>query len=248
MKRTHMLDAYTHLDLTAADPIADMEMRMVSAGIDHALAVETWKADNLSWLHQLMEKPSPQFRVALCFRPVLHPSLSDMLQNPAVVALRVRTGDIAELGDAAAALVTSGKWLIPHAENGIGPLSKALLALVERTAGLRIYLPHLGWPTQEKVEDPEWHSAVAELRQIPGMVVGISALPHFSREPFPHPDVQAYAARLIELFGPNAIVAASDYPLMPKERYAEYMQLAQDWVRRVDPNWSPSFEGIFQGD
>jgi hypothetical protein len=240
-----MIDAYTHLDLTCPDPIADMKTRMAGAGVKYALAVETWKADNLSWLHQLMGKPSPQFRVVLCFRPVLRPSYPDILQNHAVIGLRARTSDITQLEDAATALQASGKWLIPHAENGIGPLKNELLALTQRTPGLKIYLPHLGWPTQNKVEDPEWEAAVSELRQIPGIVAGISAISHFSRQPFPHPDIEPYAARLIEILGPASMVAASDYPLMEKDGYGEYMQLAQDWIRRADANWSPRFERIF---
>ena len=86
----------------------------------------------------------------------------------------------------------SGKWLVPHAENGIGPLRKELLALAKRTPGLQIYLPHLGWPRQEKIDDQEWEAAVSELHEIPGMVVGISAIAHFSREPFPHPDIETF--------------------------------------------------------
>jgi predicted TIM-barrel fold metal-dependent hydrolase len=241
-----MIDAYTHLDLTCADPIADMKARMAAAGIEGALAVETWKADNLSWLRQMMAEPSPQFRVALCFRPVLDQQFPGILENRSVIGLRVRTEDMAQLHDVAAWLQTLGKWLIPHAENGIGPLKKELLALAQRTPGLQIYLPHLGWPTQDKVEDPEWEAAVSELAEIPGMVVGISAIAHFSAEPFPHADVEPFAARLIGMFGSASVVAAGDYPLMDKDRYTQYLQLAQDWIRRADAQWSPRFERAFR--
>lgn len=239
-----MIDAYTHLDLTNADPIADMLARMDNAGLEHALAVETWKADNLSWLHQLMEHPSPRFRVVLCFRPVLSQSVPDILRNSAVVGIRARTGDLAEFRDAATALQDSGKWLVPHAENGIGALSKELLALAERSPGLKIYLPHLGWPTKDKVEDPDWKSAVADLRQIPGLVAGVSAMGHFSAMPFPHADIKPFATHLAELFGPASMVAASDYPLMDNERYAEYMRLAYDWTLSNGAA-APAFERIF---
>ena len=77
------------------------------------------------------------------------------------------------------------------------------------------------------------------------MVVGISALDHFSQEPFPHKDVEPFAARLIEIFGPESVVVASDYPLIEKNLYAEYMQLAQAWIRRADAQWSPRFEQAF---
>jgi hypothetical protein len=38
-----MMDAFTHLDMSALDPIADFQSRMASAGIERALAVETWR-------------------------------------------------------------------------------------------------------------------------------------------------------------------------------------------------------------
>jgi len=240
-----MLDAYTHLDLSAADPIADMQVRMLGAGVDRALAVETWKADNLPWLHRLMAEPSPEFRVALCFRPVLDQNLPAMLDNHAVLGLRARTEDLGKLKGVEAGLQTSGKWLIPHAEDGIGALTRELLALAESTPGMQVYLPHLGWPTRDGVKDPDWETSMAELRQIPGVVVGISAIAHFSQQPFPHPDVEEYAARLTDLFGPASMVAASDYPLMEKHRYTEYLQLAQEWIRRADAHWSPRFEQAF---
>lgn len=142
-------------------------------------------------------------------------------------------------------LAASGKWLIPHAESGIGPLRKELLALTKRAPGLQIYLPHLGWPRQDKVDDPEWEAAITELQKIADMVVGISAIAHFSREPFPHPDVEAFAARLIEIFGSASVVAASDYPLFEKSLYTQYMQLVEAWVCRAHAQWSPRFERTF---
>jgi hypothetical protein len=159
-----------------------------------------------------------------------------------VLGLRAKTADLRLLRDLETSLAASGKWLIPHAENGIGPLKTELLALAQRAPGLHIYLPHLGWPRQNKADDGEWEAAVSELQAIPGMVVGISALAHFSREPFPHKDVEPFAARLMDIFGPASVVAASDYPLIEKNLYAEYMQLAGAWIRRADAQWSPRFE------
>jgi len=240
-----MMDAYTHLDITCPDPIADMQARMAHAGIDRALAVETWKGDNLPWLQQMMAEPSPQFRVVLCLRPEQRQPSQGVLQNDAVMGLRVRTADLRQVQDMAARLVNSGKWLVPHAENGIGPLRRELLALAERAPGLQIYLPHLGWPRQEKIDDQEWEAAVSELHEVPGMVVGISAIAHFSREPFPHPDIERFAARLMEIFGPASVIAASDYPLFEKNLYKQYMQLAQSWLRRADAKGLPRIEQAF---
>jgi hypothetical protein len=243
-----MIDAYTHLDLSSTDPIADMQARMADAGIHRALAVETWKGDNLAWLQRMLAAPSPQFRVVPCYRPEQKQPSPELLQNAAVVGLRVRTVDLHQIESLAPWLASSGNWLVPHAESGIGPLRKELIALVRRAPGLHIYLPHLGWPRRDKVDDPEWEDAVAELCQLPGIVAGISAIAHFSHESFPHSDVEPFAARLIEKFGPASVVAASDYPLFEKSLYTRYMQLAQDWIRRVDPHWLPRFEQALDSD
>lgn len=240
-----MMDAYTHLDITCADPIADMQARMAHAGIARALAVETWKGDNLPWLQPIMAGHAPQFRVVLCFRPEQRQPSHEALQNDAVMGLEVRTADMRQAQEMAMSLASFGKWLVPHAENGIGPLRRELLGLGKRTPGLQFYLPHLGWPRQEKIDDQEWEAAVSELHEIPGMVVGISAIAHFSQEPFPHPDIERFAARLMEIFGPESMVAASDYPLFEKNLYTQYMQLAQGWIRRADAGWSPRFEQAF---
>jgi hypothetical protein len=49
--------------------------------------------------------------------------------------------------------------------------------------------------------------------EIPDMVEGISGIAQSSREPF--------AARLIGIIGPASVVAASDYPLIDKDRYTK---------------------------
>jgi predicted TIM-barrel fold metal-dependent hydrolase len=229
-----MMDAYTHLDLSCADPIADMRARMAQAGIARALAVETWKGDNLPWLQKLIAEPAPQFRVALCFRPEQGQPLPRVLEQPAVVGVRVKTDDFSQLAPLTAKLEASGKWLVAHAATGIGPLTQELLALRRRAPGVPIYLPHLGWPRRDGADDPDWEAAVTDLAAAGNVVAGVSAIAYFSREPFPHSDVERFAARLMEKFGPAQMVAASDYPLMEKARYAEYIHLAHHWIGGAD--------------
>lgn len=130
------------------------------------------------------------------------PDLPVTLQNPAVVALRTRTKNMGKLYDATGALAAARRWLVPHAKSGIGALAKGLLARAEHVPELRICLPHLGWPTEDKLEDTEWDAAVADLRYVPGIVVGISVMAHFSRKPFPHAGIEPFAARLLELLAP----------------------------------------------
>jgi len=229
-----MIDAYCHLDMSVPQPIADLERRMDPAGVDRALVVETWSGDNRACLQQLIASPSPRFRVAPCFRPDEEETGAEFLSSGMVAALRVKTADLSRLGAVAAALESTGKWLLPHAESGIGALTEALLQLAASHPALPIYLPHMGWPRRDHADDHQWRESIARLSELPNLVAGISAIAHFSRESFPHSDIEPYAAHLLAAFGEESLVAASDYPLFQKDRYTQYMRLATDWIAGGD--------------
>jgi predicted TIM-barrel fold metal-dependent hydrolase len=225
-----MIDAYCHLDMSAEQPITDLERRMDAAGIDHALIVETWSGDNRDCLQQLITSSSARFRIAPCFRPDEAQSGAEFLSSEIVRALRVRTADLHRLGSIATTLESTGKWLLLHAEFGISALTEELVRITAFHPGLFIYLPHMGWPRRDRKDEKGWRESVSILSRLPNLVVGISAIAHFSREAFPHKDVAPFAAHLLATFGRESLVAASDYPLFEKDRYAEYMQLASNWI------------------
>jgi hypothetical protein len=225
-----MMDFYTHLDMTAPDPVEDLQRQMSSAVIDRALIVETWGKDNSKCIDRMTYSHATQFRVGRCFRPEEGRFEADIIENEMVVALRVKTADIRHLGSLLTALENNGKWLLTHAEAGIGALKDELLILADRHPRLRIYLPHLGWPRRDGVDDNEWEASISALSVIPNIVAGISAIGYFSREHFPHVDVEPFAKRLIEVFGRNRIVIGSDYPLLEKNTYAQSIRLAQGWL------------------
>lgn len=230
-----MIDAYCHLDMSAERPIADLERRMDAVGIDRALIVETWSGNNRPCLEQLITSRPTRFRVAPCFRPNEAQSGAELLSLETVRALRVKTADLQHIGSIGTTLASTGKWLLPHAESGIGPLTEELLQIAALHRGLLIYLPHMGWPRRDQQDDKDWHESLSMLGSLPNLVVGISAIAYFSREAFPHNDVAPFAAHLLETFGEESLVAASDYPLFEKDRYAEYMQLAGNWVMSGNP-------------
>ena len=225
-----MIDAYCHLDMSVAQPLADLEQRMDFASIDHALIVETWSRDNRICLQQLTASPSTRFRVAFCFRPDEARSGSELLSVEIVRALRVKTSDLNRLGSIAGDLQSTGKWLLPHAESGIGALGEKLLQLADLYPQLPIYLPHMGWPQRDRQDDDDWLESILKLSKLPNLIVGVSAIAHFSNDAFPHEDVAPFASKLLEIFGPESLVAASDYPLFEKHRYAQYIKLASDWI------------------
>ncbi len=246
-----MIDAYTHLDMTAQDPLEDFRHRMVSAGVDRALVVETWSGSNFTCLEHVVKGAFPEFRVAPCFRPDAGLPSPGLLGESAVCGLRVKTGDVARLRQFGGLLQSANKWLVVHAEAGIAPLVEELISLRKQHPQLPIYVPHLGWPRREGVDDASWGESIVALSRMRGVVVGISAIAHFSREPFPHHDVAAFASRVLQLFRPQEVVAGSDYPLFEKSRYAEYMGLAIEWVNRTSELRSSLIESTFfqgQGD
>jgi predicted TIM-barrel fold metal-dependent hydrolase len=237
-----MMDAYTHLDMNTRDPVNDLRLRMDSARIDRALIVETWGRDNHSCLERLIALSPTQFRVAMCFRPEEKRPYLDILQEEMVVALRIKTADIQHLGSLADSLESSGKWLLTHAEAGIKKLKDELLPLAKAHPNLWIYLPHFGWPRHDKQDDKDWEDSVRELGRLPNTIMGISAIDHFSNEPYPHGDIEPFAARLLDAFGPDSVVIGSDYPLFEKDMYARYIDLAQQWVQRTSTRWTCRFE------
>ncbi len=225
-----MIDAYCHLDMSVAQPVADLERRMDAAGIDRALIVETWSGDNRACLQQLIASPSSRFRVAFCFRPDEGQAASELLSLEMVGALRVKTCDLSRLGPVAAKLESAGKWLLPHAESGIRMLAEGLLQLAARHPQLPSYLPHMGWPRRDRQDDDDWLESISKLSKLPNLIVGISAIAYFSHDVFPHDDVARFASHLVATFGKELLVAASDYPLFEKDRYAQYIRLASDWI------------------
>jgi len=229
-----MMDAYTHLDMSAPSPMAALERWMDEAAIDRALVVETWSQDNRSCLDRIIASPSPRFRVALCFRATEERFSPAILEQEAVGGIRIQTADLQAFRPFAAALGCSKKWLIPHSEAGIGKLTSELVDLIGDYPELRILLPHMGWPRRNQQNDEDWHKSVSRLSALPNMVAGISAISHFSCIPFPHEDIKPFAIRLRELFGSESLFAGSDYPLFETGRYVDYMNLAIEWIGRRD--------------
>jgi predicted TIM-barrel fold metal-dependent hydrolase len=165
-----------------------------------------------------------------------------------MAGVRVRTGDLLQLGSLAEHLEASGKWLLTYAESGIGPLRDELRKSLIRHPDLRIYVPHLGWPRRDGQDDPEWNTAMRELSSIPACIVGISAIAAFSKEPYPHADVQEFAVRLHEFFGASRVIIGSNYPLFQRHMYSQYMFLASQWRQSASAATVTEFESKLFGN
>ena len=236
-----MIDAYSHLDMSHKDPLRDIAQRMDTAGVTSALLVETWDGANRALLEGLLRNGgADRFRIALCYRQEDVDSLCWWLDRGALTGVRMSTKHIAAAGDICEAIGRAGALLIAHAESGIGALRRAIVQMRVRFPNTRIYVPHLGWPEAGAAAD-DWERAIQELAAIPSLILGISAIAHFSRRPFPHADVRDWALAAISQMPAARIAVASDYPLFEKDRYSEYMSLAREWVTSIHPGWSFAF-------
>lgn len=233
-----MIDAYAHLDMRAPEPLADLGRRLAEAGVEGALVVETWDGRNRAVMETAGMKARPGIGLAYCFRGETEAEIETRLAPDKVRALRIMTKALSPSAFLPALLARSRKWLLPHAEAGIGPLADALSHAAERHPDLQLYVPHLGWPRRDGLDDADWPRAMRRIADIPNAVVGVSALEHFSREAFPHDDVRPFAEQLCALFGPRRILIGSDYPLIDESQYADHMALARSWVIALSPNWS----------
>lgn len=228
-----VIDAYAHLDMEQPNPAEDLREQMKNAGVERAVVVETWDGRNRAGVKQLLDRYPADCCGAFCFRKENESFLSDTLRDAGVVGIRIRMADL-ELSNAILpSLELSGKWLVVHAEGGIGVLRERLLRVVAHYPGIRIYVPHLGWPRQSGQDDPDWRAAISDLAAVPGCIAGISAIAAFSRERYPHADVYEFAAQLCEQFGVDRVLTGSDYPLFERGRYSAYVHLAHFWFQSL---------------
>jgi hypothetical protein len=206
------------------------------------LLVETWNGANRTLLESvLQEEGRTPFSVALCHRGG---HLNSPLLTSNLAGVRIPAAHIHADTEACCGIHEAGKLLIARADNGIGALALNLERLLSALPGIRVYVPHLGWPMRDGKEDPEWRSAFRNLASSSSITFGISAISAFSALPFPHEDVAKLARWAIPQLSPGRIVIGSDYPLVEKSRYEHYLSLARDWIVAIYPDWTCPFEEL----
>ncbi len=239
-----MIDGYMHLDLQAAAPLSDLRRRLEQSGQDGALLVETWDGRNRNLMVHAQAVALPGIRYAYCFRGQDGPLLDELLAGPNVMALRADTAALARDDFPAARLAADGTWLLGHAEEGIAALARRLQHWTRQCPALRVYVPHLGWPRRNGADEADWADAMQGLAAIPTVIAGVSALAHFSREAFPHEDMQPCVEHLCRLFGARRIVLGSDYPNSGAVLYAPLHALGARWVAGALPDWDPHHDAL----
>jgi predicted TIM-barrel fold metal-dependent hydrolase len=110
-----------------------------------------------------------------------------------------------------------------------------LLPLIERS-GVRVVIDHCGRPTPEEGLDQTGFRALLALGKSGRAVVKLSGYVKFSREPHPYADAWPYVQALLDGFGPDGCVWASDWPFLRAPRRIDYGPLLKMFERLVsDP-------------
>ena len=100
--------------------------------------------------------------------------------------------------------------------------------------GLQLIVDHFGLPQPPLMDaDPEPFQALPQLlalAELPNVAVKFSGAPTLSSEPFPFADLWPHLRRVVDAFGPERLIWASDYQRVKGHTYAE----ALGFVRHTD--------------
>jgi len=86
--------------------------------------------------------------------------------------------------------------------------------LVETHPGVEFVIDHMAWPDGTTAPDQAPWTDFEALAEYGNVAVKVSSLPRSSSEGWPYRDLWGYVRRLVEWFGPERLMAGSDYPWM----------------------------------
>lgn len=220
--------AYTHADL-----IADMDR----VGVDRSVIVTTplygrGERANEYTMRSIEAHPDRLYGVGLLDffgdeetvrrrlrRVTGHPRMLGVRMHAALAYEEVptdldRTGDwilderLAPVWDEAAALDTC-VYVFPKAEQ---------LSMVERLAAdhpdVTLVVDHMAWPDETTSPDEGPWTDFADVADHDNVWVKVSSLPRSAESAWPYEDLHGYVRNLLEWFGPERLLAGSDYPWM----------------------------------
>ena len=242
-----IVDAYAHCGSNRYLPIDQLEMAMDTNDIDACLLVQHMGEFDNGYLASIVRK-SPKRYGAICLVDTTHNDAPQQLEllltgnakeadGVRFLGARMTADMMAESPQSLDVLNRHKATLVVHLPQGIG----VHLALLERLAcdfsDLIIYVPHMGWPRINGQPSPAWQEAIRTLSQYPAFAFGLSAMYHFSSEPFPHKDVWPHMQDLVAAVGADRVVWASDFPLLlDKESLADNLKLFSEGLIEFTPN------------
>jgi L-fuconolactonase len=172
--------------------------------------------------------------------------LTDLLRQPGMLGLRIT----AQMSPEMKSLLSAGRfeWLWPELERFEAPIflsvPHVMAGLVDdiatRFPGLRITLDHIGLPygTFDEVAFRDLDRALA-LARYPNVAVKWSALPCYTREPYPYRNLHPHLRRVHHAFGSERIFWGSDLSRSPISYRENITMIAEaiDWLSASDKEW-----------
>lgn len=120
------------------------------------------------------------------------------------------------------------KVLIHYTEDLLAPALPLL-----RACPATLVIDHCGRPALERGLQQPGFQALLELAQRPQTYIKLSGVFRFTREPWPHADVEPYVQALIEAFGTDRCIWGSDWPFTRMDRRVDYgplLLLTRRWI------------------
>jgi len=218
---------------------------MDQAGVDRAVLVPTsWSDDNGNELALKAAQAHPRRFAVFGVLPLTAPDTPERLgswkSTPGLLGVRASFHT-----EALAPLLTNGtaEWFWPAAERAGVPVMiyaphqlREVGRIAERHAGLRLIVDHLGGPRLGPGVSLQDHiDELVRLASLPNVATKASAIPMYSREPFPFEDMHPHVCRAIEAFGPERVFWGSDLTRMRTCSYRQAVEVFTEHLSCLGP-------------
>lgn len=226
---------------------------MDEGGVDRAVIVPpSWPGDRNDYALEAVKRYPGRFAV-MGRIPLKDPNSAALLSNwkaqPGMLGIRLTF-----LGPAAKWLDDgTADWFWPAAEKTglpvmvLAPKRGAYLAgVAERHPQLQLIVDHMGMSlSDEAVSAGKFDGAIgdtATLAKFPNVSVKLSGAANFSKQPYPHADLNPHIKRLFEAFGPQRSYWGTDitngvFTQVPYRQRIAHFTEALGFLTEDDKNW-----------
>ncbi|WP_203840542.1 amidohydrolase family protein [Winogradskya humida] len=206
------------LDLQAELLLAQMD----AAGVDAAVLISGPLFAPAGWCRAVVARYPQRLAVVLPLDETA-PDIAEQVQavrdTPGVPGIRITTAFPPEnagrlrAGAYDALFDAADKYGVPVGVLGAGTLPD-LAAVARARPGLALVVDHLGLdqPPYLPVSDSPWRGLdqLVALAEFPNVTVKLSGAPTLSAEPYPYPDVWPHLRRVLDAFGADRCMWATD--------------------------------------
>ncbi|MEP7084722.1 MAG: amidohydrolase family protein, partial [Betaproteobacteria bacterium] len=213
---------------------ADVRLQMIASGIDAAILVQTTpQVEETAWLVELAR--DIDWIVGITGWVDLDTERVDyapLLTEPKLVGIRAQLRRIADAGFVRRPRVIRNIGRALEAGLGVTLLAEyrhydhVADALSELPAG-PVTFNHLGMAFPD-VPREAWRRAMRRFAARPATFLQLSGLPFLAGLAWQQPDAQQLLDEALEIFGPDKLLFASDWPMMI--RFTDY----RTWVQAVE--------------